>query len=181
MIRLAPNLYFFILALLSLSGTVAHSQSINHKHLDSLLKSGQNYKVLKIITSLDTLNLPQNELATFYHYKAKCWGEENKNAKAFLNFLKAKRIYLAIDSIDTAMKINLDIANLLSDEKNNRKKATTYLQEFLDYALQKKDYLLIAKAYSTWAAIIMEEEPLESFKLFKKSQFFSEKIQNFAK
>ncbi|MDD3003648.1 sensor histidine kinase, partial [Flavobacterium sp.] len=69
---------------------------------------------------------------------------------------------------------------LLSDEKNNRKKATTYLQEFLDYALQKKDYLLIAKAYSTWAAIIMEEEPLESLKLFKKSQFFSEKIQNFA-
>ena len=156
----------------------AQSQSINKKLLDSLLKNGENYKALKEINSLDTLRLKNEDLALFHLYNAKCFTAENKNAKAFLNYLKSKNEYLAIDSLDAAMALNLDIAFFLSTDKNNREKAKTYLDDYLTYALKKKDDLLIGRAYASWGALYMEEKPAESLKLFKKSLYFSEKSNN---
>jgi hypothetical protein len=72
----------------------------------------------------------------------------------------------------------LDIAFFLSTERNNRKKAEIYLKDYLNYALSKKEDLLIAKAYSSWGALIMEEAPFESLNLFKKSIYYSEKSKN---
>ncbi|WP_432673138.1 ATP-binding protein [Flavobacterium sp. SM2513] len=164
---------------LLLTGMV-HSQAINSVKLDSLLKNGQNFTALREINALDTLVLKKPDLALFYFYKAKCLAAENKNAKAFLSYLQAKRAFLAIDSLDRAMAVNLDIAFFLSTEKNNRKKAENYIKDYLSYALEKNENLLIARAYSNWASLSMEEQPSESLKLFKKSIYFSEKAQDFS-
>lgn len=167
-----------ILLFLTLWTSFLQGQSINTKVLDSLITSGQYFSVLKELNSLDTLSLRKYELAKFYFYKAQCLGAENKNARAFQNYLKAKKAYFAIDSTDKAMSINLDIAFFLSTDKNNRKKAETYVEDYLKYALNKEQDLLIAKAYSSWGTLIMEEEPLESLKYFKKSIYFSEKSKD---
>ena len=178
MIPTIKNQIFFSFAFLFLTGLV-HSQAVNKIQLDSLLDNGQNFTALKIINAIDTLVLKKNDLALFHFYKAKCLGAENKNVKAFFNYLQSKREYLEIDSIDDAMSINLDIAFLLSTDKNKRKKAENYIKDYLNYALKKNKNLLIAKAYSNWGSLKMEEEPLESLKLLKKAEYFSEKAQNF--
>jgi hypothetical protein len=169
---------FFLLPILLCSGIV-HSQFINKKKIDSLLKNGQNYTALREINSIDTLHIQKSDLALFYYYKAKCLAAENKNAKAFQIYLQAKNVYLAIDSLDRAMAINLDIAYFLSVEKNNRKKGENYIKAYLNYALKKDENLLIAKAYSNWGSLDMEEQPLKSLKLFKKSIYYSEKSQDY--
>lgn len=155
------------------------SQVINRVHLDSLLKNGKNFTALKHLNSIDTLRLKKQDLAAFHFYKAKCFEAENKNPESFLSYLRAKKDFLEIDSLDSAMAINLDIAFLLSTEKNNRKKAETYIKDYLNYALEKKNNLLIAMAYSSWGIWKMEEEPLQSLKLFKKAELFGKKAQNF--
>lgn len=170
--------YRYILFIFFLFTSVAQSQSINKKHLDSLLKNGENYKALKELNALDTLRFKNSDLAIYHLYSAKCFTAENKNAKAFLSYLKAKNEYLAIDSLDAAMALNIDIAFFLSTDKNNRKRAETYLEDYLNYALKKNDDLSIAKAYGSWATLKMEEEPEESLKFFKKSLSFSEKSKD---
>jgi hypothetical protein len=172
------NQIFLLLFFLLLTGQ-AQSQAIIKKKMDSLLQSGRNFSALKELNTVDTLQLKKYELATFHFYKAKFLGAESKYAKAFLNYLQAKRIYLEIDSLDDAMSLNLDIAFLLSNDKSNRKKAENYLKEYLNYALKKNENVLIAKAYSNWGNMKMEEQPLESLKLFQKSEGFSKKAQDF--
>lgn len=167
----------FIL-LFILATNLLKAQTINTKKLDSLITNSQYFSVLKEINSLDTLSLSKYELAKFYSYKAQCFGAENKNAKAFQSYLMAKKAYFSIDSTDKAMSINLDIAFFLSTDKNNRKKAETYIKDYLKYALNKNQDLLIGIAYSSWGTLVMEEAPLESLKHFKKSIYYSEKAKN---
>lgn len=169
---------YFYSFLFVLATSLLQAQVINTKRLDSLIDNSQFYSVLKEINSLDTLSLKKHELAKFYFYKAQCLGAENKNDQAFQSYLMAKKAYYAIDSTDKAMSINLDIAFFLSTDKNNRKKAETYIEDYIQYALNKKQDLLIAKGYSSWGTLIMEEEPLESLKLYKKAIYYSEKAKN---
>ena len=175
---LAKKYSFFLFTVLLFTPLI-HAQNLNRKHLDSLLLKGKNLTVLKEINSLDTLKFKKNDLATLYLYEAKAYTAENKISTAFLSYLKAKRIYLSIDSLDQAMAINLDIAYYLSSTKTNRKKAIHYINEYLKYAIDKNENVLIAKGYTSWATLIMQEQPEESRKLFKKSIYYSEKAQDF--
>jgi signal transduction histidine kinase len=171
------NYFLCFIAFFFLTG-ILKAQNVDRNKLDSLLRNGQNFAVLKEISVIDTVSGKKNDLALFYFYRAKCFAGENKNDKAFQNYLQAKKAYFAVDSLDRAMEINLDIAFFLSTERNNRKKAEIYLKDYLNYALSKKEDLLIAKAYSNWGALIMEEAPFESLNLFKKSIYYSEKSKN---
>jgi signal transduction histidine kinase len=157
---------------------IANAQKIDTKKLDHLLENGQHFAALKEINAVDTLSANKYVLALLHTYKAQCYSADNKKDKAFESYLQAKRAYLEIDSLDQAMEINLDIAYALSTKKNNRKKAETYASEYLNYAREKKDNLKIAKAYSGWATLIMEEAPKESLSLFKKSIYYSEKSKS---
>ena len=170
--------YVLLLLLLFFEKSFCQSQHINYKELDTLLKYGKNYSALKAISSYDTLQLHKYDLGLLHLYKAKCFSSENKNAKAFLNFLKAKKEFYAVDSIEKAMSINLDIAFFLGTDKSNRKKAEKYLEDYLNYALKAGKNKAIANAYSSWGSLIMEERPMESKKLFKKALYYSEQVQD---
>lgn len=169
--------YFYWISVFLLTG-IANAQKIDTKKLDHLLENGQHFAALKEINAVDTLSANKYVLALLHTYKAQCYSADNKKDKAFESYLQAKRAYLEIDSLDQAMEINLDIAYALSTKKNNRKKAETYASEYLNYAREKKDNLKIAKAYSGWATLIMEEAPKESLSLFKKSIYYSEKSKS---
>lgn len=174
------NKFFCFLISFLMPSIVMNAQNMDRKHLDSLLKSGQHFRVLKEINSNDTLKLKKQDLALFHIYRAKCFAADNKNASAFQSYLHAKKAYLAIDSIESAMAINLDIAFFLSTEKNNRKKAESYVQDYLNFALKQKKDVMIANAYSSWGTLKMEEHPKESLQLFKKSLFYGERAGNSA-
>lgn len=156
----------------------SQSKELNYKQLDTLLKYGRNFSAMQFINSYDTLHLKKSDLALLHFYKAKSFLAENNNDKAFVNFLTAKRDYLEIDSIEKAMSINLEIAFLLSSNKNNRLKAEKYIKDYLEYALKEDKNLLVAKAYTSWATLIMEERPIESLNLYRKAEYFSKKAQN---
>ncbi|WP_396178265.1 ATP-binding protein [Flavobacterium sp.] len=169
--------YLYWISVFLLTG-IANAQKVDTKKLDHLLENGQHFAALKEINAVDTLSANKHVLALLHTYKAQCYSADNKKDKAFESYLQAKRAYLEIDSLDQAMEINLDIAYALSTKKNNRKKAETYASEYLNYAREKKDNLKIAKAYSGWATLIMEEAPKESLSLFKKSIYYSEKSKS---
>lgn len=159
-------------------GGTVYAQKINQKKLDSLINNGQNYSVLKEINTLDTLSLSKLDLALSHYYKAKSYMAENAEGQAFSNYLQAKKAFFSIDSLDKAMEINLDIAYLSSFDKTNRRKADIYIEEYLKYALDKGADLQIAKGYASWGSLKLEDEPLESLKLFKKPEIYSLKEQN---
>lgn len=170
--------YKFLLFPLLLMTALLKGQSIDKKNLDSLINNGQNFTALKVLNSIDTLLVKKQDLALIYVYRAKLFAAENNNDKAFLSYLKAKKTYFEIDSIEQAMEINIDIAYFLSTEKNNRKKADSYIKDCLNYGLKQKNDLLIARAYSSWGSLKMEEDPLESLSFFKKSIYYSEKAKD---
>lgn len=167
-----------ILSALLCCSVVVQSQKINKKYLDSLLRNGQNFMALKEINAVDTLKLKKSELALFHYYTAKCLEAENKNSEAFLSYLKAKKNFLAVGSLDQAMAINLDIAFFLGNDKNNRKKAEKYSNDYLNYALEKNKEVLIAKAYSSLGTLMMEENPEESLHYFTKAMRYGEKAKD---
>lgn len=170
--------YKLLLFPLLLMTALLKGQSIDKKNLDSLINNGQNFTALKALNAIDTLLVKKQDLALIYVYRAKLFAAENNNDKAFLSYLKAKKTYFEIDSIEQAMEINIDIAYFLSTEKNNRKKADSYIKDCLNYGLKQKNDLLIARAYSSWGSLKMEEDPLESLSFFKKSIYYSEKAKD---
>lgn len=175
--RNSKTWFVYLFMFLFLSG-ILQAQEVDFTQIDTLITNGKNFAALQKINTYDTLRIKKNDLALLHLYKAKCFAAENQNAKAFLTYLQAKRDYFSIDSIDKAMDINLEIAFLLSTEKNNRKKAETYIEDYLKYALKKKDDLIIAKAYFNWGTLIMEEQPEKSVDLFRKSLRYSELTKN---
>ena len=170
--------WLLIVILLFFQEGFSQTKELNYKQLDTLLKYGKNFSALQAINNYDTLKLKKNDLALLHLYKAKSFLAENNNDKAFLNFILSKKKYLEIDSIEKAMSINLEIAFLLSTSKNNRLKAEKYIADYLEYTLKENNSLMVAKGYTSWATLIMEERPNESLKLYKKAEYYSNKAQN---
>ena len=85
MVSYRKRFLIFLLPILFLTEMV-YSQSINRIELDSLLKNGQNFTVLRKLNSLDTLSFKKPDLALFYFYKTKCIEAENKNANAIQSY-----------------------------------------------------------------------------------------------
>lgn len=170
--------WLLIVILLFFQEGFSQTKELNYKQLDTLLKYGKNFSALQAINNYDTLKLKKNDLALLHLYKAKSFLAENNNDKAFLNFILSKKKYLEIDSIEKAMSINLEIAFLLSTSKNNRLKAEKYIADYLEYTLKENNSVMVAKGYTSWATLIMEERPNESLKLYKKAEYYSNKAQN---
>lgn len=170
--------WLLVVSLFFFQESFSQVQELNFMKLDTLLKQGRNYSALQYLNSYDTLKLKQSDLGLFHLYKAKSLTAKNDNAKAFSNYLTARRVFIAIDSVEKAMAINLDIAFFLNGQKSNNNKAEKYIDEYLAYALKEKNNLAIAKAYSAWGSLLMEDQPEESTKLFKKAIYYSEQAKN---
>jgi tetratricopeptide (TPR) repeat protein len=173
-----PKRWILFVFLFLFQKSFSQAQELNYKQIDTFLKYGKYTSALQAINAYDTLLLKKNDLALLHLYKAKCLSSENNPAKAIFYFLQAKLEYKAIDSIDQAMAINIDIAYALSSNKTTRKKAEKYLVDYLNYALKEGISITIAKAYSSWASLIMEERPMERHKIFKKAIYFSEQAND---
>ena len=144
-------------------------QNQTFKKVENLIEKGKNNSALKILDSLKSKKPNQENLAQIYFYKAKAYDNETSTNKAFEFYLKSKKKFQAIDSLEKAMSINLDIAYLLSIQKNNRKSADYYIKEYLNFTTKNNKNNLTSKGYSSWASLIMEENPELSRHYFKKA------------
>ncbi len=113
--------------------------------------------------------LSNSDKALFYYLKAKGFANIDKNDEAYKYYLNAKKIYSAIDSIDKAMAINLDIYSLITAQENYSDAYKKYFDDYLAYAKKKGNPLMLAQSY-----IVLGENNFEN----KNSK---ESITNFEK
>lgn len=158
--NIIPLVFFF-------ASGFCFAQNQTFKKIESYLAEGKNNTALKTLDSLATKNQTDNNVAQIYYYKAKAYDNETSSNKAFEFYLKSKKAFLEIDSIDKAMIINLDISYILSIQKNNRKSAEAYIKEYLNFTKKNNKNNLTAQGYSNWASLIMEENPEQSLTYFK--------------
>lgn len=163
------NSSFFLVGLLFLSFGNGFAQSPNFNKIKQFIEDGQNFSALKLIQTSEKGKISKAEWSQLLYFTAKAYDSENQDDNAMRFFIKAKQQFLAIDSLEAALKINLDIAYLLSCQKGKQKEAENYIREYLDFANKNGSKLLLAKGYSEWASTIMEQKPEQSLFYYKKA------------
>lgn len=165
------------LLLFCMSG-IGFAQSSTFATIEQLIEDGKSNSALRILDSLANQKNTKQTQASILFYKAKAYDNAASSSKAFQFYIKSKKAFLEIDSIDKGMSINLDIAYLLSIQQNNRKSADSYIKEFLDYSLKHKKDKLSAKGYSQKASLLIEENPELSLTFFRKALEFSKNVKD---
>ena len=153
-------------------------QNNNFKNIEELLKSGKNYSALKILNEQKIETLSGFDLGNLYYYTAKAYSNENLNDKSFYYFIKSKQQFIKLDSIEKAMNINLDIAFLFGNQKSNFIEAKKYISTYLEFAKKSRKSNLLAKGYSKWATILIEENPKMSLMNFKLAEKYNSLSNN---
>lgn len=173
MIQKKSNLLKIIPLVTFLTGGLCFAQDQTYKKVEAYIEEGKTSSALKILDALEAKKPTRNNLAQIYFYRAKAYDNENSTNKAFELYIKSKKAFLEIDSIDKAMGINLDIAYLLSIQQNNRKSAESYIKEYLNFTKKANKDNLTAEGYSSWASLLIKENPQQSLDYFRKAMQYN--------
>ncbi|RYJ42733.1 sensor histidine kinase [Flavobacterium beibuense] len=147
--------------------------------LESKIESGNHEEVLKRLNTLDTSKFTLYNKALYLYLKAKCYDFRNSEDLAFKNFILSKKKFIAIDSIDRAMDINLDIAFLLYAQENSGNNYSKYINEYLNYAKNTNNNLKLARGYGNLAMLKIDEGKYsESKDYFHEALFYVKKTDN---
>lgn len=141
-----------------------------------LLRLEKEYKYTdgesSLLGKIKKLKEPQDlkDKALYYHLLALGYTGNDKYIDAYNCFLKAKKLYLSIDSLDRAMDINDDIYAMLSAQKNPLHVYKKYLDEYIAYAKKSKNPLRLARMYTILGNEAYDKnKPKESLENFKKA------------
>ena len=121
------------------------------------------------IESFKSDKIAKYKLAQLKILTAKAYENENYEDKAFLNYLKAQKIFISIDSLESAIKINLELSDILFLNPKKAEKAEKYILDYISYFEKQNKSTLLSKGYQALAILKMESNPDESFKLLKKA------------
>lgn len=130
------------------------------EHKDALMK-------LKKIKENSLSNLNK----AFYTYLiAVGYNYDEEYVTAYNHYLKAKKLYIANDSIEKAMHINLDIYNLFSGQENSSQAYKKYFDEAMAYAEKNQNEFMIARGYAAIGHNSFDEKKShKSIKYYKKA------------
>ena len=162
-------LTIFLLAS-SFAGRV-YCQSIS----EDLLTLEKEYKDIadeSLLVKIKKIREPRllKDKALYYYLLAAGYQSNDKYVDAYNYYLKAKKAYLGIDSLDRAMDINDDIYSMISAQDNPTDAYKKYLDEFIAYAKKTKDPLKLARMYAILGnEAYTENKPKESLENFKKA------------
>ncbi|WP_405605332.1 ATP-binding protein [Polaribacter sp. Asnod1-A03] len=113
------------------------------------------FKKLQIIIFLIcSFSYGQNtklDSAYFYFKKGKEFDYKNKHFKSYSNFIKSLDLYKNLDLKDSIAKCNLELFELITSQNNLEDNSKPYLDEYYNYALEKKDSLNLLKAANRYA------------------------------
>lgn len=127
--------------------SVSISFSQDFKAVDSLFKNYSYTKSLEKLQAIHPEKLTKEQKANYYFFSAQLNQKLNKSDLSYKDYLLSKKLYNSIDSIEKVQEINLYLAVLVNAQENNRNNAYIYINEYLDYAIRKKDPYKLAKAY----------------------------------
>ena len=132
-------LYKLPFIIILLSGSLFGQKTLNAIKND--IKNKKYESAIKGIKSIDTTQLLTIEKADYYLVLAELFKYENKEYQSFKKLLEAKEIYIKIDSIEKALKLNFEIAYLVSSMKNKPKNINEeeLMKEYLNYALKTRN------------------------------------------
>lgn len=164
----------FPLVVFFLTSGFVFSQIPDYSKVDKMFEEGRNYSVIKYLTPFQSIK-NKEELAKVYKYMASAYSKNNQEDKSFEYYLKSKSNYLEAGNKEEAMEISLDIAYLFTTQKHNFTKAKSIIQDYIVYAKEIGKDDLLAKGYSSWATTLIEENPEESKKYFKKAFDYNNK------
>lgn len=161
---------FILQATLFLSVAFTYSQTSLLKELDNQYKK-QDFEQAKIISqkiNLKTLSIA--ELAKYNYLLANINIQENKDGLAYNHYIESKKNYKVIDSIDNIAKINIEIVSLLLALNKNNIDYTTFLNEYIEYAKQKKDPAFLSQSYMQIGKSFYDTIPKTALSYFKKAE-----------
>jgi signal transduction histidine kinase len=150
------------------------SQTPDYDRVKKMATEGRNYSVIKYLTPFQSIK-NKEELALVYKYMASAYSKNSQEDKSFEYYTKSKLNYLEAGNKEEAMEISLDIAYLFTTQKHNFTKAKSIIQDYIVYAKENGKDDLLAKGYSSWASTLIEENPEESKKYFKKAFDYNNK------
>jgi signal transduction histidine kinase len=159
------------------SGTV-FGQNPNFTKIKKFIDNGQTIDAIKTLKTFEHKKLRKDQLARTYFYLGIAYGNDNKNDICFNYLNKSQNLYLALDSIPSAMEVKLELAYALSVENYDHETNKQLYQEYIDYAEGSKNPKLITKGYYEMASFLIEEEPELSQKYFFKALKVNKKTKD---
>ena len=171
-----PRYLKLIVCIVFFTNNAFSQYSDNLIRLRKEIKAGKN-SACDILKKTDAKSLSTADNALYLYLRAKCDDLTNIQDSAFDYFIRSKKAYLAIDSIDRAMEMNLEISYLLSAQQNNSIDCFKYANESLRYADKSNNLVLKAKTYTHLGMLYLDEEKYnQSLDYYKKAQLLVKKI-----
>ncbi|WP_459212931.1 tetratricopeptide repeat-containing sensor histidine kinase [Aquimarina rhabdastrellae] len=134
------------------------SQQSQLNKAESFLKEKKLDSATIILKAIDTLSLEPYQNAYYHFHIAELHFLNDNHHKAFHNFLMAKRIFTASDSIEQAINVNLKIIATLNHFKHHQIDDSSYLAEYIAYAKNKNDAKILQKAYTRIAVTYLNND-----------------------
>lgn len=167
---MSPSMKHFITLTVSLLLTViSFSQDFDFNTIDSLIEVRKLEKAGALLKEIDSTVLDNANNARYYYLLGKWEAQENQADKSFRYWMIARKKYRAMDSLDRVADINLKIIPILTSSKNKDLDPQPFMDEYLDYARDKNDPELLAKAYMQLGAIFISSDVQRSIGYYRQA------------
>jgi len=143
------------------------------------INSGKHRGAVTHLKELNVAKLSTVDKAYYNYLMATGLEKNNEEDKAFPYYLKAKKIYLAIDSIEKAMDINLQMAFLISAQKNTTDNYKQYIEEYIAHAQKLNNTKRLGNGYLQLGILKMDEGRYgESRSIYKKALAYAQEAKD---
>lgn len=166
--NLKQNSLFTLISFFLMWISFTYAQEDDLKKADSLIKVEKFISAERVLNNIDTFKISIEKKANRYYLLGKLYDLKNVVDKSVSNYVKAKKYYLQIDSIKRVQQINLDVFHILSTSNNLSDKADRYLDEYLTYATNTNDSLMLAVGYEKLAVSLMTNDTKKARMYFSK-------------
>lgn len=122
-----------------------------------------------LIPKIKIAQLSNYELAKYNYLKAKYYLLGNKDNLAFNHYIISKKIYKKLDSLDRVAQINVELVSLLVSIDKNNVDYKPFLNEYLDYAIQKNNPEYLSQAYMQVGKSLYNNDAKSALEYFKKA------------
>lgn len=147
--------------------------------IEQKIKADQYEAAQKKLKAIDTTLLSKANHAFYNRLSGDCYEAAGEDVIAFKLFLSAKKKYIAADSLDAAMDLNLDIAYLLIAQENINGNEHKYLNETVTYLPKTKNLQLKANTYFTLGMVYyLEGKNDESLHYYREAKKLNKSIGN---
>jgi signal transduction histidine kinase len=168
-----------VICLLFVTGSAFCQYSNVLVKYDKDIKDGKYEIACAKLKKIRPETLSKANHALYLCLTAKCYDMNNMPTKAFDSFIRAKKEYLAIDSIERAMEMNIHISYLLSAQENNTNSHKKYDDELLEYVKKSNNLSFKITCYGHLATMSIDEEDYnKSLQYYRKALYLNRTVYN---